>query len=331
MRTRLAIAGAIVGSVCALGLLAMRLLPSLAAAEIGPISSSSLGVPSPAAMVSQSERPQAAAAQNPVYDVLADESVGAFDWLPPGPSRCTRRDRRRYCDGPLRAPRPHGVAAARALRLGLGTRQAWFRALSVEAPVAEWLAAIPSGELTDTLLWPVTEGFLGRGFGQRLHGDPKATPHPGVDIPAAAHSRVRAAADGLVVYASDGRHGYGNVVMLLHRTGYVTVYAHCSALLVFPGQLVERGARIAEVGKTGLAHGNHLHFEWRRRGHARSPLRRLVERPDHATEAQLANLQRARRREAEARLAELRARAERNAARRARRAAQHAPTSPSSP
>lgn len=260
-------------------------------------------------------------AQEPSFDrVEGAGAPGDGDWLPPGPRRCGRRGRRRYCDGPLRAPAPHGEAAARAVELGLGDREAWFRALSVEEPPAAWLAAIPTPENEAALLWPVPEGFLGRRFGQRLHGDPDATPHPGIDIPAAEGADVRAAADGLVVYAGDERHGYGNVAMLMHRDGRVTIYAHLSALYVFAGQLVERGASLGAVGKTGLAHGSHLHFEWRRRGRPRDPRRHLVGRPDHDTERQLANEQRARRREAEAHLAELRARAERNAARRARRA-----------
>jgi murein DD-endopeptidase MepM/ murein hydrolase activator NlpD len=341
----LAIAGAIAAVACLLGLSAMRLAPSLASAELDLKAAHSALQAEPvpareddveveraapvAAEVAAVEAPNSPGAG--AYDVAAGASTSVTEWLAPGPRRCTRRGRRRYCDGPLRAPTPHGAAAARASRLQLGTRSAWFRALSVEDPPPEWLDELPAAPEHADLLWPVPEGFLGRGFGQQLHGNPNATPHPGHDLPAAAGAEVRAADDGLVVYAGNERHGYGNVIMLMQRSGYVSVYAHCRALFVFPGQLVERGARIAEVGKTGLAHGNHLHFEWRRRGHARDPRRHLVGRPDHEAEARLARAQRERRREAEAHLAELRARAERNARRRAHRAAQDSTASPNSP
>lgn len=339
----MAIAGAIGMATCALGLLAMRLAPSLAAAEANfesePLTSA-LTIPRPeraAREVLASPAIEEAVAPEVAPEVAPSVAAAEFDeradapdetitqWQPAGPRRCTRRHGHRYCDGPLRAPIPHGVAAERAARLGLGTREAWFRALSVEEPEASWLAEIPAATHEEgALLWPVPEGFLGRGFGNRLYGNPHATPHPGLDMPAASGAEVRAAADGLVIYAGDERRGYGNVVLLVHRGGDVTLYAHCRALHVFAGELVERGARLGEVGKRGLAHGNHLHFEWRRRGHAKNPVRHLVGRPDHAAETELANAQRDRRREGEAELHELRERAERNAALRARRAAHRA-------
>ena len=89
----------------------------------------------------------------------------------------------------------------------------------------------------------------------------------------------RAANDGLVVYSDNGMRGYGNVVVLIHRDASTTLYAHCRATYVAAGELVRRGQIIAAVGATGLAHGPHLHFEWRVAGQTRDPLRRFVGRP----------------------------------------------------
>lgn len=95
--------------------------------------------------------------------------------------------------------------------------------------------------------------------------------HQGLDIAAAAGSIVRAAAAGRVVYAG-WRSGYGLVVILAHADGLRTLYAHNSALLVGPDDLVAAGQALARVGATGNATGNHLHFEVIRDGVNLDPL-----------------------------------------------------------
>lgn len=85
---------------------------------------------------------------------------------------------------------------------------------------------------------------------------------------------------GLVAYADNGVSGYGNLLAIVHPDGTVATYAHCKAIYVFPGQLVERGQRVADVGHTGIARGSHLHFEYRRRGRPRDPLRLFVDAPE---------------------------------------------------
>ena len=95
--------------------------------------------------------------------------------------------------------------------------------------------------------------------------------HKGIDLPAPMYSDVYAALDGVVAFAGKER-GYGNVVKLDDGNGVMTVYAHHSVNLVHEGEIVHRGEKIAEVGRTGNATGPHLHFELRVDGIAQNPL-----------------------------------------------------------
>ena len=58
----------------------------------------------------------------------------------------------------------------------------------------------------------------------------------------------------------------GNYVKVEHQPGFVTVYCHCSAVLVEEGQYVKQGQQIAKVGSTGVSTGPHLHFAIKRNG-----------------------------------------------------------------
>lgn len=96
--------------------------------------------------------------------------------------------------------------------------------------------------------------------------------HRGVDYAAPVGTPVRAAGDGRVRLASR-QGGYGNVIELEHGSGVVTVYGHLSrfASRMHRGQRVDLGQVIGYVGKTGLATGPHLHYEYRIRGVHKNP------------------------------------------------------------
>lgn len=95
-------------------------------------------------------------------------------------------------------------------------------------------------------------------------------PHEGVDIHAPMGTPIVAAADGRVSYAG-WKVGYGNTVEIQHESGFFTLYAHASALLVGRGQRVRRGEVVAEVGRTGVATAPHLHYEVRLNGRPVNP------------------------------------------------------------
>ena len=96
--------------------------------------------------------------------------------------------------------------------------------------------------------------------------------HPGVDFPAASGTPVGAAGRGCVSFAGFDAGGYGNLVIIAHRLGVITMYAHLSSISVRRGQCVTGHDRVGLVGSTGLSTGPHLHFEIRLRGAAVNPL-----------------------------------------------------------
>lgn len=116
--------------------------------------------------------------------------------------------------------------------------------------------------------WPIA-GRLTSRFGPR-----GGSFHDGIDISAPKGTAISAVADGEVIFSS-ALHGYGNIVIIRHRNGLVTVYAHNRRNLVAEGEWIRRGRVIAEVGQTGRASGPHLHFEVRKDNQARNPLRYL--------------------------------------------------------
>ncbi|HLM93707.1 MAG TPA: M23 family metallopeptidase, partial [Gaiellaceae bacterium] len=66
--------------------------------------------------------------------------------------------------------------------------------------------------------------------------------------------------------------GYGRLVVVSHRYGMRSFYAHLKRVTVREDQRVARGTRIGLVGSSGHSTGPHLHFELRRRGAAVDPL-----------------------------------------------------------
>ncbi|MBQ7816075.1 MAG: peptidoglycan DD-metalloendopeptidase family protein [Oscillospiraceae bacterium] len=88
------------------------------------------------------------------------------------------------------------------------------------------------------------------------------TIHKGIDIAGPYGTDILASADGKVIKAEESSVGNGNYVVIEHKNGYFTLYAHCSELLVKEGDEVEQGEVIAKMGSTGNSTGNHLHFEF---------------------------------------------------------------------
>ena len=120
---------------------------------------------------------------------------------------------------------------------------------------------------------PVPGSWISSYFGNRT--DPftgKMAYHSGVDFAASLGAEVHAVAPGVVTWAGE-RSGYGKLVEINHGNGYITRYAHNSALLVKVGETVTKGQSVSKVGSTGRSTGPHLHFEVLKNGRAIDPLK----------------------------------------------------------
>ena len=123
------------------------------------------------------------------------------------------------------------------------------------------------------MAWPVPGyTYITSQFGMRVHpvtGIFKL--HTGTDIRAPIGANFIAANDGVVVKAG-WNNAYGNMVMINHGGGVMTLYAHGSQICVELGQEVKRGDIVLKVGSTGYSTGPHAHFEVRINGKYVNPL-----------------------------------------------------------
>ena len=125
------------------------------------------------------------------------------------------------------------------------------------------------------MMWPVP-GFstISSYYGWRWN---KTDYHTGIDITGSGvnGATIVAANSGKVAKVNTSYvpgKGYGIYVIIDHGGGTVSLYGHCSAVLVSEGQSVVKGTPIAKVGSTGWSTGPHLHFEVRENGNHTNPL-----------------------------------------------------------
>lgn len=156
-----------------------------------------------------------------------------------------------------KAAREAARARAEAVKRPTGTRSAPVN----RSPVASAPALRVGG-----LGWPVS-GSLLASYGGRL---PDGRRSDGVLIAAAAGTPVKAVADGTVVFA-DWMTGYGNILIIDHGNGYMSLYAHNDGLLRDAGDAVRRGDTVASVGTSGGQERPALYFELRRGGSPVNP------------------------------------------------------------
>jgi murein DD-endopeptidase MepM/ murein hydrolase activator NlpD len=166
-----------------------------------------------------------------------------------------------------------GMGLAKMLEKSLGPQDGSKPAAAhggLTMPHGPELTSMPGGPLSmeaPTTGTPVVTSD----FGWRNHPiDGVEKFHTGVDLRGAEGTPIEAAAAGTVLSAGL-RGGYGNVVEIDHGHGVTTLYAHASAVAVQPGDHVQRGQEVAQVGQTGHATGPHLHFEVRVEGHPVDP------------------------------------------------------------
>lgn len=125
----------------------------------------------------------------------------------------------------------------------------------------------PAPRSSGKFFWPVN-GKVISPFGPKEGGQH----NDGINIAAPLGTPVRAAENGVVVYAGNELRGFGNLLLIRHADGWVSAYAHCDTLLVKRGAQVKRGQVIARVGQTGNVDSPQLHFELRKDAQAVDPM-----------------------------------------------------------
>lgn len=131
-----------------------------------------------------------------------------------------------------------------------------------------------AGKFDGTFSYPI-KGRLSSGFGMRVHPIlHRRKMHTGLDLGAPTGTPIKAAGGGRVVFAG-WKNGYGKTIIIDHGGGLATLYAHCSQLLAANGEFVMEGQVIAKVGSTGFSTGPHVHFEVRKNGDPKDPMKYL--------------------------------------------------------
>lgn len=126
-----------------------------------------------------------------------------------------------------------------------------------------WTQVTPGPRWTGPFDPPIRDFLqVSANYGARraYNGGPYLTYHEGVDFSAWAGTPVTAPAPGTVVLA-EPLYVRGGAVIIDHGLGVYTGYYHLSAVHAVPGQVVEAGDLLGEVGTTGLSTGNHLHWD----------------------------------------------------------------------
>lgn len=114
--------------------------------------------------------------------------------------------------------------------------------------------------------WPVQGKVLSH-YGAKSDG----LFNDGINIAAARGTAVKAAENGVVAYAGNEVKGMGNLIIIQHSGGWMTVYAHMDSMSVRRGAKVSVGQKIGTVGETGKVDQPQLHFEIRKGTKAYNP------------------------------------------------------------
>ncbi len=130
--------------------------------------------------------------------------------------------------------------------------------------IAYFLLLLPHFALASDRVSPVDNGTVTSGVGWRLDpfGSGRMVYHSGYDIAVPVGTPVHPTQKGTVYFAGPWK-GYGNLVVIEHGAGYVTMYGHNSEVLVKAGEKVDTNTVIALSGSTGRSTGPHVHYEVR--------------------------------------------------------------------
>jgi murein DD-endopeptidase MepM/ murein hydrolase activator NlpD len=133
-------------------------------------------------------------------------------------------------------------------------------------------SASDASHVTDGIfLWPVN-GEVIKNFGKQLNGNF----NDAINIKAPSGTRIKSIAGGEVAYAGNELKGFGNIIIVKHENGWISVYGHCESINVKVKDKVQRGQIIGTVGKTGNVSESQLYFSLRKGRVAVDPLKYFV-------------------------------------------------------
>ncbi len=160
--------------------------------------------------------------------------------------------------------KPYTISVGQNLQVPNG--QSVARASRQVSAQAKKIAATSTPSRVGRFLVPVNGRVISE------YGPKKGGRHnDGINIAASMGTPVKAAENGVVVYAGNQLRGYGNLLLVRHSGGWVSAYAHTSAFRVKAGDRVKQGQIIAEVGDSGNVDQPQLHFELRKGTRAVNP------------------------------------------------------------
>jgi murein DD-endopeptidase MepM/ murein hydrolase activator NlpD len=96
--------------------------------------------------------------------------------------------------------------------------------------------------------------------------------HQAVDLGGEIGTPIKPIMPGVVAYAGWDNSGYGNLIILSHKNGFESYYAHLSKIEVNTGEVVGMNTEIGKIGVTGHSTGPHLHLEIHQNGTPLNPL-----------------------------------------------------------
>ncbi|WP_149746966.1 peptidoglycan DD-metalloendopeptidase family protein [Rhizobium sp. RU35A] len=167
---------------------------------------------------------------------------------------------------------PHATAAGAKAQPAVAASSEQTPAKATEKPATTQTASLsdvesksdvstpaPSSTGISKYRWPAT-GAVIAAFGANVDGNR----NDGIDISVPEGTPIKAAENGVVIYAGNGLKQLGNTVLVRHDDGKVTVYGHAASISVSRGQKVQRGQTLALSGMSGDAKRPQVHFEVRK-------------------------------------------------------------------
>jgi murein DD-endopeptidase MepM/ murein hydrolase activator NlpD len=118
--------------------------------------------------------------------------------------------------------------------------------------------------------WPI-RGTIVSAYGAKRNG----LFNDGINIGGKVGATIAAAENGVVAYAGNEVKGMGNLIIVQHTDGWMTIYAHMDKMSVRRGARVSVGQKIGTLGQTGKVDSPQLHFEIRKGTKAYDPISQL--------------------------------------------------------